>query len=245
MQCVLNGISAQKRMDKQMSNNILDEILSENNSVIPKKDEDKILQPILEEINYIFDESIKSFVRAILLRASSFWSIPSSFSGKYHPADEHNYGGNVLHTKRVVRAAKIMCQSYSLSKEDTDIVFAACILHDVTKGIKLEGEDSFHYDPMHPYTVARLVQKCQEDDKNYASESQSSTLFISEDIVQSILRLVRCHLGPWSPVPETIPITYMDMIVHLADNVASKVHYIVDGENINLDRWKTQQDERN
>ena len=228
-----------------MSNNILDEILSENNSVILKKDEDKILQPILEEINYIFDESIKSFVRAILLRASSFWSIPSSFSGKYHPADEHNYGGNVLHTKRVVRAAKIMCQSYSLSKEDTDIVFAACILHDVTKGIKLEGEDSFHYDPMHPYTVARLVQKCQEDDKNYASESQSSTLFISEDIVQSILRLVRCHLGPWSPVPETIPITYMDMIVHLADNVASKVHYIVDGEHVNLDRWKTQQDERN
>lgn len=245
MQFALNGISVQKRMDKQMSNNILDEILSENNSVIPKKDEDKILEPILDEINYIFDESIKSFVRAILLRASSFWSIPSSFSGKYHPADEHNYGGNVLHTKRVVRAAKIMCQSYSLSKEDTDIVFAACILHDVTKGIKLEGEDSFHYDPMHPYTVAKLVQRCQEDDKNYASESQSSTLFISEDVVQSILRLVRCHLGPWSPVPETIPITYMDMIVHLADNVASKVHYIVDGENINLDRWKIEKDERN
>ena len=245
MQFALSGILVQKRMDKQMSNNILDEILSENNSVIPKKDEDKILEPILEEINYIFDESIKSFVRAILLRASSFWSIPSSFSGKYHPADEHNYGGNVLHTKRVVRAAKIMCQSYSLSKEDTDIVFAACILHDVTKGIRLEGEDSFHYDPMHPYTVAKLVQRCQEDDKNYASESQSSTLFISEDVVQSILRLVRCHLGPWSPVPETIPITYMDMIVHLADNVASKVHYIVDGEKINLDRWKTQQDERN
>lgn len=227
-----------------MSNNILDEILSENNSVVPKKDEDKILEPILEEINYIFDESIKSFVRSILLRSSSFWSIPSSFSGKYHPADEHNYGGNVLHTKRVVRAAKIMCQSYSLTREDTDIVFAACILHDVTKGIKLEGEDSFHYDPMHPYTVARLVKRCQEDDKNYASESQSSTLFISEDIVQSILRLVRCHLGPWSPVPETIPITYMDMIVHLADNVASKVHYIVDGDTINLDRWKTEKDER-
>jgi hypothetical protein len=37
----------------------------------------------------------------------------------------------------------------------------------------------------------------------------------------------------------------MDMIVHLADNVASKVHYIVDGENVNLERWKTQKDERN
>lgn len=230
-------------MDKQMSNNILDDILSENNSSIPKKDEDKILQPILDEINYIFDESIKSFVRAILLRASSFWTIPSSFSGKYHPSDEHNYGGNVLHTKRVVRAAKIMSESYSLSREDTDIVFAACLLHDVTKGIKIQGEDSFHYDPMHPYTVAKMVKKCQEDDKKYASESQSSTLFVSEDIVQSILRLVRCHLGPWSPVPETIPITYMDMIVHLADNIASKVHYIVDGENINSARWNIDKNE--
>ena len=104
--------------------------------------------------------------------------------------------------------------------------------------IKIDGEDSFHYDPMHPYTVGKFVKKCQEDDKKYASESQSSTLFISEEITQGILRLVRCHLGPWSPIPETIPITYMDMIVHMADNVASKLHYIVDGDNIIVERWK-------
>lgn len=225
-----------------MSSNILDDILSDSSPSVSKKDEDKILSPILTEINYIFDESIRSFVRAILLRASSFWTIPSSFSGKYHPSDEHNAGGNVLHTKRVVRAAKIMSESYSLGREDTDIILAACILHDVTKGIKLEGEDSFHYDPMHPYTVGRLVKKCQEEDKKYASESQSSTLYLSEETVQSILRLVRCHLGPWSPVPETIPITYMDMIVHMADNIASKLHYVVDGENIVEDRWKIKVD---
>jgi len=220
-----------------MSSNILDEILSDNSKVVSKKDEDKILEPLLDEINYIFDESIKLFVRSVLLRASSFWTIPSSFSGKYHPADEHNEGGNVLHTKRVVRAAKIMSESYSLNREDTDIILAACLLHDVTKGIRLEGETSFHYDPMHPYTVGKLVKKCQEEDKKYASESQSSTLFLTEETVQSILRLVRCHLGPWSPVPETIPITYMDMIVHMADNIASKLHYVVDGDNIIQERW--------
>jgi hypothetical protein len=107
----------------------------------------------------------------------------------------------------------------------------------------IDGEDSFHYDPMHPYTVGRLVKQCQEDDIKYASESQSSTVFLSEDIVQSILRLVRCHLGPWSPVPETIPITYMDMIVHMADNIASKLHYIVDGENVIEKRWILNNDE--
>jgi hypothetical protein len=226
-----------------MTKNILDQILSDKSKVVHKNEEDKILKPLLTEINYIFDEGIKSFVRSILLRSKSIWVIPSSFSGKYHPMDEHNEGGNLLHTQRVVRAAKLMCESYSLGKEDTDIVLAACLLHDVTKGIMIDGEDSFHYDPMHPYTVGKLVKQCQDDDVKYASESQSSTVFLSEDIVQSILRLVRCHLGPWSPVPETIPITYMDMIVHMADNIASKLHYIVDGENVIEKRWILNNDE--
>ena len=225
------------------NNNILDEILSENSFIVSLKNEDTILAPLLEEINYIKDESIKSFVRSILLRAGNFWTIPSSFSGKYHPADEHNEGGNVLHTKRVVHAAKVLSDSYSLSDEDRDTVYAASLLHDVTKGIKLEGETSFHYDPLHPYTVVNLVKKCQQEDKNFARESESSTLFLSEELVQSILRLVRCHLGPWSPVPETYPITYLDMIVHMADNVASKLHYIADGENINKSRWVKESNE--
>jgi hypothetical protein len=44
-------------------------------------------------------------------------------------------------------------------------------------------------------------------------------------------------MGPWSPVPETVPVTYLDMIVHLADNMASKLHYIVDGDNVLKERW--------
>lgn len=217
---------------------ILDEILSEQKTSSKIQEENKKLNPILEEIDMIKDENIKSFVRSILIRCDDFWKIPSSFSGKYHPADEHGEGGNVLHTKRVVRAAKVLGDSYSLSDEDRDIVYAACILHDVTKGVKNGAEDCCRYDPMHPYTVGILVQKMQEHDKKYATENQSSTLFLSEDTVQSILRLVRCHLGPWSPIPETAPITYLDMIVHMADNVASKLHYLVDGNDVIEKRWK-------
>lgn len=217
---------------------ILDEILSNEKTAASIKEENKKLKPLLEEIDLIKDENIKSFVRSILLRAENFWTIPSSFSGKYHPLDEHGEGGNVIHTQRVVRVAKVLSDSYSLSDDDRDIVYAACLLHDVTKGVKHHGSDDCVYDPMHPYTVAKLIQECQEYDKKYANEMQSSTILLSEEVVQSILRLIRCHLGPWSPVPETTPITYLDMIVHMADNVASKLHTIIDGDNIFEKRWK-------
>ena len=222
---------------KITSTNVLDEILSDDKSSIKPKDEDLVLSPLLEEINMIIDQNIKLFVRSILYRASDFWEMPASCSGKHHPPDERDVGGNVIHTKRVVRTACLISESYSLPQDEKDIVIAASLLHDITKAIKDETTGKFKYDPMHPYTVGLFVKKCQEEDKNYASESQSSTLFLSEDSVQSILRLVRCHLGPWSPVPETTPITYLDMIVHIADNLASKMHIMIDGNNVIESRW--------
>lgn len=219
-----------------MSKSILDDILKEDTSsqIIQ---EDEYLASLLQEIGLIDDEGIKSFVRSLLLKASTFWEIPSSFSGRYHPPDEHGPGGNALHTKRVVRVAEVISDSYALSIEERDLIIAACLLHDITKGIPSEESGMFHYDPMHPYTVNKFVSDCIRHDKEYANDSHSSTLFISEENVQSILRLVRCHLGPWSPVPETYPITYMDYIVHLADNIASKVHIIIEDSQLINDRW--------
>ena len=219
-----------------MGKSILDDILKEDTSNQITQ-EDEYLAPLLEEIGSIDDEGIKSFVRSLLLKASTFWEIPSSFSGRYHPPDEHGPGGNVLHTKRVVRVAEVISDSYALSIEERDLIIAACLLHDITKGIPSEEVGMFQYDPMHPYTVNKFVSDCIRYDKEYANDSHSSTLFISEENVQSILRLVRCHLGPWSPVPETYPITYMDYIVHLADNIASKVHVIIEDSQLINDRW--------
>lgn len=208
---------------------ILDELLNEDISFKANEEEDKLLAPLMDEIDLISNQQIKLFVRSVLLQAKTFWKIPSSFSGKYHPVDEHGSGGNVLHTKRVVRVAQVISDSYGLITQEKDVVYAACLLHDVTKGIAHDdNKEDFFYDPMHPYTVGAFVKKCQENDKKYGSESASSTLFLDEETVQSILRLVRCHLGPWSPIPETVPTTYMDMIVHLSDNVASKLHTIVE-----------------
>jgi hypothetical protein len=131
-----------------------------------------------------------------------------------------------------------MADSYSLSPEESDLVLAACLLHDLCKGIESKDDGSFHYDPMHPYTVGKFIAHCQNDDKKFANESQSSTLFVGEEVVQSILRLVRCHLGPWSPVPETFPITYLDYIVHLSDNIASKIHSVIEDSELINPKWR-------
>jgi 23S rRNA maturation-related 3'-5' exoribonuclease YhaM len=220
-----------------MKKSILDEIIDSDTSGTLAK-EDEFLFPLVDEINLIQSEEIRSFVRSVLLKCGIFWDIPSSFSEKYHPYDEHNLAGNVLHTKRVVRIAQILGESYSLAQEEFDIIIAAALLHDITKGIESESENDFQYDPMHPYTVNKFVHNCITYDKSYVNDSSSSTLFIGEESLQSILRLIRCHLGPWSPVPETMPITYMDYILHVADNIASKLHTIIEDSELINPKWK-------
>lgn len=216
---------------------ILDELLeSPHKAAVNFEIENSILEPLLEEIDLIQDPMIASFVRSMLLKAHIFWEIPSSFSGRYHPPDEREEGGNVLHTKRVVRTAEILCESYGLGTFDKNLIFAACILHDLTKGVLWPGEELPSYDPMHPYTVDRAFHAARNMDI-MNSETESSVLSINDEYVQQILRLIRCHMGPWSPIPETIPTTIEEMIVHLADNIACKLHVIVDGDEIIEERW--------
>lgn len=221
---------------------ILDAIISDSEKNVTFISENDVLTPLLDEIDLISSEEIKSFVRSVLLKVSAFWDIPSSFSGKHHPPDEHNAGGCVLHTKRVVRIVRILADSYSLTESERNVVIAAALLHDITKGIASDSDGSFQYDPMHPYTVNKFVMNCIQYDKSYSNDNHSSTLFIEEEDLQTILRLIRCHLGPWSPVPETIPITYMDYILHIADNVASNIHDIIDGSELINPKWKDNED---
>jgi hypothetical protein len=217
---------------------LLDELISDNDKSITISSENEFLNYILPEIDLIKGDEIRSFVRSVLLKAGIFWEIPSSFSGKYHPPDEHNSGGCALHTKRVVRIVNMLADSYSLTENERDNAIAAALIHDVTKGIPSESKEDFHYDPMHPYTVNKFVMDCIKYDKAYSNDSNSSSIFIDEEDLQTILRLVRCHLGPWSPVPETIPITYLDYILHVADNVASKLHIIIEDSELYNPKWK-------
>ena len=204
---------------------ILDDIIVQDKSEAASQ-EDDTLDPLLKEIDSISDESIRSFVRATLLKAELFWITPSGHSVLDTAPDEHGPGGNVLHTKRMVRVAEELCKSYSVTEEERDCVIAACLLHGVTKYFE-DSSGQLCYNSMHAYTVGPFVVSCIESDKEIGNDAFSSTLFIGEESVQTILRLIRCHMGPWSPVPETLPITYLDYIVHIAHNMSLNIFKII------------------
>lgn len=226
---------------KDIDDNLLDELLS----IAPDETSDEfiieneLLSPLITEINMIIDQGIRLFTRAMLLAApSNFWTMPSSKSGKYHPPDERGPGGNLLHTQRVVRMVIHMCDAQDREQFEKDIAVSAAILHDITKYVhRPDGED--YYDPFHPYTVDKIYAKIREkeDIQELDTIIRSTTLLCDETYIFEILRAVRCHLGPWSPIPETYPTSSLEWFLHFADTLSSHLHEIVD-EEVEMKRWK-------
>lgn len=226
--------------DNELLNSLLQgtEKVDETEAII-FMEEDLILAPLLDEIKLIKDQSVRLFTRAMLLEASdTFWIAPSSVSKKHHPPDEHGTGGNILHTKRVVRCALLLSQSQQRPLLEEDIVIAASLLHDTTKFIPWQ-DGSIHYDRMHPYRVDDLFRSAQKNEELAKQPLLGSTISLCEDVVIfQILKAIRGHLGLHSPVPETIPMVTLEWIVHLADNIAANMHHIIDGDEVNIKRWK-------
>lgn len=207
-------------------NKLLNDLVHNDEYDFDFHEENKILAPLLEEINLIHSQSVQYFTRAVLLRTSEFWYAPAD-TEPGHPEDEYEEGGLVKHTQRAVRTGVMLCDAYGIETDEKDLVISAILIHDITKAIK--ESDEIFFDPMHPYTVDAFVKAVRAEDKLFSDESKSSLMYIKDEIVNAILRLVRCHLGLYSPIPETIPITTMDMIVHLADLVSCNLEYLLLG----------------
>ena len=215
---------------------LLENLLSSEENNI--KAEDEILTPLLPVIDQIANGGIRYFVRAVLLKAAPFfWETEANLDNDGYPPDEKCAGGNVLHTIRVARIASIIANSQDASQHEHDLLMAAALLHDLTKAVE-EVDGSIGYDQMHPYTVEAYVNWVREEDDRNASEVESSTLFISEEDVHKIMRIIRCQGGVWSVVPETIPITPLEWTLHFADTLAMKLHTIIDGPKLQDWRWK-------
>lgn len=198
--------------------NLLDELLSEttqSNKDVNSKIKPDIIKPLSDEISLIQDSSVRDFVSVCLSSIdSAFWSAPMPSDGQERPSDEKLLGGIVLHTKRVTRIVSLMCEAQERSFFERDLMLAAAILHDTTKAIT-NGEE-FIYDSMHAYTLDSFAL------------AQSDILEL--EFIHQILRLVRTHLGVWSPIPETIPVTSLEWSLHLADYISSKMDWVLHGE---------------
>lgn len=201
--------------------------------------EDFILKDLYEEIELINDPRIKSFVRSTLLKADAFWISAATLDNITHPPDERIEGGMILHTQRVVRIAFMLTQTIEVSRLNVDMLLAAALLHDITKAVwKDESRTEIVHDPMHPYTINAYIAWCSSQDKALPEFGKSNVIDIPIEILNQILRLIRCSHGIFSPIPETIPTTALEKVLHMADLIATNLHFIIDGERTVENRWK-------
>lgn len=191
-------------------------------------EENDALQPLLSCIETISNTHVQNFVRTVLLNAPmTFWTAPADVEEGLHPSDEYVTGGMVVHTRRVVRAAQILSECYGLDDEEYDMVIAAALLHDITKMVHVTDTEWYEMDPFHAFTVGNYIAKVREQNKIHGDESKSSVMYLSEDISSQILRLIRVQNGLNSPIPEVLPVTTTDMVLHLADVMACTAEQIL------------------
>ena len=220
------------KQSESISENFLNKDLDIND------DPDSDITGLEQEIELISDPNIKKFVRYLLKHAPAFWKAPGSQTADAHPPDEELEGGLVLHTKRVVRTVMLLAMTVESDKQnDFDCVVAAAILHDISKYMLDETTGEFLFDPMHPYTVDRYVDWSRQESLAYGGSDGDNTVDIDTESIGLILRLIRCSHGIWSPIPETIPYSDLEKILHEADLIAANVHCIIDGSEVKLDRW--------
>ncbi len=166
-------------------------------------------QMLNEATELIVDPAIKALVKnALKTVPKEFYSAPSSSSGRYHPADEINKGGLVLHTCRVVAMAKHVGDYYGVSQQESDILRAGLILHDSCKG----GEPWNGYAKDHGDVAAAHIAKTE------GSNTPEAKL---------IIQVAANHMAQWSqnadgsrcPRP---PANKLDQIASYADYIAAQ-----------------------
>ncbi|MBT9585268.1 HD domain-containing protein [bacterium] len=175
--------------------------------------------------NLIMDPSLKALVKTALKSIpKEFYSEPSSSTGKYHPADEINKGGLVLHTCRVVAMAQHLGDFYEISQKERDILTAGLILHDSCKG----GEPWEVYAKDHGDVAAAHIAKTR------GGNSADGKL---------VQQVAANHMAQWSQTADgkrtpRPPDNKLDQIVSYADYLAAQDNVYVIPEGYKADYLK-------
>ena len=109
-----------------------------------------------------------------------FYIIPSSSSGKYHPADELSDGGLLLHTLKTVKVAEVLAPMYSLTEYELELCKVALLLHDSCKSGKVTN--CGHTEFLHPIFAAELVVESNPKNKT----------------AKKVAKLIKTHMGIWT-----------------------------------------------
>ena len=181
------------------------------------------------ELSLIKNDKVKELVTLCLTNApEGFWKDTSSSGGNHHAPQSNIYpGGLTNHTKAVVYFAEAMVSAFDTSQEESDAIYAACILHDICKrGLLWGRHTTSDHDVQGAIFVERVAKKFN---------------LITVPLYNEIIQAIKWHYGRWSKRPEGIEVKRFPkdysttmLITHLADMISSRkeVHLYFLEENL-------------
>ena len=185
---------------------------------------------------YRLPAAVHTWVLAAIgdLAPLSFWSVPASMSGKYHPRACRRLGGLVVHTRYAVRWLDRLTERAALKLDDTGraAAVAALLLHDLHKyrcpgalrnraGYRLADATPT---AAHGHWTADLLERFMADyyRGNPGLEAELAP------VLRLAIPAVRYHMGEWGiGWPDVLddrfdPTTFrLVWTVHLADYCAA------------------------
>ena len=172
------------------------------------------LKEVEPYVKMIVDENIRKFLReAFRIAPAYFWEIPASSSGKYHPKWAVQKRGLFWHSIFAMYLTSEFSTTFGLTPLERDIAIAASGLHDTVKyGIDYD----LRYYEMHSYMPRTFFSNKEHDLSN----------IVGKEIYHAIMSAIESHMGTvhdgcWNPVRKK-PNNRVEMVVHLADYVASR-----------------------
>jgi len=168
-----------------------------------------------KEIGLIIDIDLQDWVQRTFQKVPDhFWVIPSSQTGRYHPACSNGRAGLIIHTKRVVWLADKICCAWGIEGLPRDIVLAACLLHDTAKAPIGSAPGAY---AQHPLNVKKFFAEWNE-----------------KEILMTIELCICHHMGRWTPAEIKKPIEKYSLIqlaVYTADYLASMKELVTPCDN--------------
>ena len=159
----------------------------------------------LPEIDAIYNDDVRDATIRTFMDGcpDSFWTNPSSSSGKHHSPDERGKHGNLIHTKRVFKEYVDMSESYweagEMSPYYRECGKSAALIHDMMKyGWPSEQND---------HTV---------DDHDVIASNVAKHI---GEVPNEVYLLILGHMGPWGE--GMVPENDRQWLLHFSDKSAS------------------------
>lgn len=153
--------------------------------------------------------------------------LPASMGGYYHPKDETEVGGLLLHMKRVIWFVNKYCEEFEINDGTRDCMLAAAFFHDLSDCEIVKFKRKVRIIDAKVVQRETILDRKDEDFAYHPKKSAELAKFyleknnVPESYIKRIMGMVECHMSHWySNMPK--PNTLEEKIIALADFIMTR-----------------------